>query len=107
MGDVITDCGRNNAVVVDDSGVTVDQVWEDAAVYFLEDGIDVATNVTLEIKPGTLIKTDASGGHKFKLTIPNNSKLKGVKFFNQYVVDDPKANGFGATFSNGGAATIG
>lgn len=53
------------------------------------------------------MKTDAAGGHKFKLTVPNNSNLNGVKFYNQYVVDDPSANGFGATFSNGGEGTIG
>jgi hypothetical protein len=53
------------------------------------------------------VTTDSSGGHKFTLTVPNNAVLKGVQFYNQFVVDDPGANGFGATFSNGGAGRVG
>ncbi len=43
----------------------------------------------------------------FKLTIPNDKSLIGVKFYNQYIVDDPTANPFGLAFSNGGAGVGG
>ena len=51
--------------------------------------------------------TTPMGTQEFKLTIPNDPTLSGFNFYNQYVVDDPSANGFGAAFTNGGKATIG
>lgn len=54
-----------------------------------------------------LFKTDASGAHQHKFGIPNNSVFKGVKFFNQYAVEDKAANGFGVVFSDLGEGVAG
>lgn len=53
------------------------------------------------------ISTDWKGEHRFRLTVPNQPALRGLRFFNQYVVEDAAANAFGATFSNAGVGTIG
>ena len=39
--------------------------------------------------------------------MPNDPTLKGLKFYNQYAVDSPGANGLGVTFTNAGAGRIG
>ena len=50
---------------------------------------------------------DANGNGKITLSLPNSSNLVGLTWHNQYLVVDPRANGFGAAFSNGGSAKVG
>ncbi|MEZ5988024.1 MAG: hypothetical protein R3F30_02640 [Planctomycetota bacterium] len=51
--------------------------------------------------------TDTSGNASVGLPVPNDAKLMGINFFNQFFVVDPKANGLGLAFSNGGNGVIG
>jgi hypothetical protein len=51
--------------------------------------------------------TDAQGKASVAFTVPNQAALIGVLFFDQFVVLDKPANQMGATFSNGGRATLG
>lgn len=53
------------------------------------------------------IRSSSRGTHSFRLTVPNNSALMGFRFYNQYAISDPSANGLGVAFSNGGAGTVG
>ena len=51
--------------------------------------------------------SDAKGNASAPFPVPNDTKLVGAKFFNQYIVVDPTTNGMGLAFSNGGAAKVG
>ena len=51
--------------------------------------------------------TDVYGQASFPLPIPNNPKLKGLKFYVQWMVADAKANAFAWIFSNGGRIVVG
>lgn len=53
------------------------------------------------------VVVSSGGTAKLSLPIPNDSNLLGAGWFQQALVIDPKANAFGASFSNGAAAVIG
>jgi hypothetical protein len=53
-----------------------------------------------------LVTSDASGKYSFRLSVPNNNALKGLKFYNQYAINAPGVNGFGVLMSQGGVGTI-
>ena len=53
------------------------------------------------------VAINATGGASVKFPIPNIKTLVGAKFYNQYIIVDPKANGLGLVFSNGGESKIG
>ena len=48
-----------------------------------------------------------SGAGSLSFTLPNDTKLIGVRFRNQWMIVDQKANGLGVVLSNGGDAQIG
>src|SRR5690606_22589237 len=50
--------------------------------------------------------TDAAGTAAFKLGVPNNSSLAGIKFFSQWAAHSPGANGLDLVFSDGGEGTL-
>ena len=50
---------------------------------------------------------DAQGKAQVKLGLPNDPKLLGIRFHNQFLVLDKAANPFGFSFSNGGTGVIG
>lgn len=54
-----------------------------------------------------VVPTDAAGAGSFTYLIPNNIYLLRGRFYNQYLVRDPAANGLGFVVSNGGAGVIG
>ena len=51
--------------------------------------------------------TSASGAGSFKIGVPNDTTLIGVKFYAQYAAPDAAANAMGLVFSNGGEGTGG
>jgi hypothetical protein len=51
--------------------------------------------------------TDAGGNAAIGITVPVDPTLVGGRFFQQFAVYDPGANGLGFTFSNGGEGQIG
>lgn len=53
------------------------------------------------------VRADAGGAASAVLTVPNLRDLVGGRVYNQFVVVDPRANGLGLAFSNGGVAMIG
>ncbi|GEM_PF-2593636 len=53
------------------------------------------------------VVADKAGKALMGFPIPNRTSLIGLKFYQQWIVADPKANGLGMTLSFGGAATIG
>ncbi|MEZ5988023.1 MAG: hypothetical protein R3F30_02635 [Planctomycetota bacterium] len=61
--------------------------------------------VSFEALLGT--PTDATGNASVSLPLPNDTKLLGINFYNQYFVVDKVANGLGLSWSNGGAGLIG
>ncbi len=69
-----------------------------------------APNCSLLTDPMMLLPavapTNAAGTTSFLMRIPNSQSLAGVKFYNQWLVVDPKANALGLAFSNGGVAQI-
>lgn len=55
----------------------------------------------------TGVATDANGAASIPYAIPNDKRLVGVQFYNQWVVLDKNANTLGLAFSDGGAGKIG
>jgi len=53
------------------------------------------------------IATDAQGNGSLVVPVPNDQRLLGVVFHNQWLVVDTPANALGLSFSNGGTATLG
>ena len=53
------------------------------------------------------VPTGANGAASLPLSIPNDARLIGAQFFNQFIVIDSGANSLGMAFSNGGEAKIG
>lgn len=52
-------------------------------------------------------RTSASGTAGVPVAVPNITSLKGVRFYNQWIVTDPAANRAGLATSNGGVGTVG
>ncbi|MCB9889998.1 MAG: hypothetical protein H6836_10530 [Planctomycetes bacterium] len=63
-------------------------------------------NLYVSLEFQFLVTTTAAGGYSFSLSIPNDSRLKGFHFYNQYGVGSPTANPFGVAFSNAGDGQI-
>lgn len=53
------------------------------------------------------LATDAQGAGSMPLMIPNDKRLSGIRFYNQFLVIDPGANPLGLSFTQGAQATIG
>jgi hypothetical protein len=60
--------------------------------------------VSLDVELGT--KTDGSGKVVQSFTIPNDSRLRGFKFYNQYAVGALGGNAWGVVLSNAGEGLI-
>ena len=54
-----------------------------------------------------ITRTSNLGKSRLSFPIPQDPTLKGLVFYNQWVIHDPPANNFGFVFSNGGAGRIG
>ena len=54
-----------------------------------------------------VVPTGANGAATLALPIPNDMRLVGATFFNQFAVIDAGANSLGIAFSNGGKGIIG
>ncbi|MCA8970107.1 MAG: hypothetical protein KDC95_10000 [Planctomycetes bacterium] len=62
---------------------------------------------SLDVFPLTGRVADSSGFASVNYPIPNDTRFRGVKFYNEWFVFDKPANPLGLTFTNGGEATIG
>ena len=56
---------------------------------------------------GVNLTSSSRGAASLTVPVPNDSKLHGAEFHNQWIVLDPGANTLGIVTSNGGSATIG
>lgn len=66
-----------------------------------------ATACSLYATPTLLLPAAATGGvAKFQIPIPGDPKLVGVRFYNQGIVLDPKANALGLATTNGRQGSI-
>ena len=53
------------------------------------------------------VLTNAVGSASVPLAIPNDTTLRGVLFYNQFLVVDPLANSLGLVLTHGMEATVG
>lgn len=68
----------------------------------------VAPGCYLFASPDLLLPVPAvNGAASIKIPVPNDQKLIGANFFNQYIMLQAKANALGMLFSNGGEGKIG
>lgn len=66
-----------------------------------------ACSLLTSVDDAQAIAINAAGTGSFQYAIPNSLALLGLHFYNQGMIADPTANGFGFAFSNGGVALIG
>lgn len=53
------------------------------------------------------VQTGTTGSNTMTFALPNDRRLVGIRYFNQWMVLDSNANSVGVVFSNGGDAKIG
>lgn len=102
----------NKSFTIDLSNATpnANALW---AVGVVQTALDLgpagASGCTLLTNPLSVLPltADGQGNAAVKLGVPNDQRLIGISFYNQFAIIDPSANTLGLIFSNGGAGKAG